>query len=66
MTPGTPWLTAVDPTLAFRKFQLLKLEYYKLLSNFAFKCKLRHYTQAPCTLADVGAPSVRRCRLTPV
>jgi len=39
-----PGLTAVDPTLAFRDFQLLKLTYDELLSNFAFTCNLR-----PCT-----------------
>ena len=27
-------------------FQLLKLKYEKLLSNFAFKCNLRHYAKA--------------------
>ena len=46
LSPGTPWLTAVDPTLAFRDFQLLKLKCDELLSNFAcfgFKCNLRHY-----------------------
>ena len=41
---GRPRVFAVDPTLAFRDFQLLKLKYDKLLSNYAFKCKLRHYT----------------------
>ena len=36
---------AVDPTLAFRDFQLLKLKYDKPLSNFAFNCNLRHYIE---------------------
>jgi len=47
LTPVTPWLEAVDPTLALKDFQLLKLKYDTLLSNFAcfgFNCKLRHYT----------------------
>ena len=35
----------VDPALAFRNFQLLKLKYDKLVSNFAFNCKLRHYIE---------------------
>ena len=39
-----PGLTAVDPTLAFRDFQLLKLKHDTPLSNFAFNCNLRHYT----------------------
>ena len=34
-------MEAVDPTLAFRDFQLLKLKYDKLLSNFAFKYNLK-------------------------
>ena len=36
---------AVDPTLAFRDFQLLKLKHYEPLSNFAFNCNLRHYSK---------------------
>ena len=36
-------MTALDPTLSFRDFQLLKLNYDKLLLNFAVKCALRHY-----------------------
>ena len=32
-----PGLEAVHPTLAFRHFQLLKLKYEKLLSDFAFR-----------------------------
>ena len=45
--PGYPVVFAVDPTLAFRDFQLLKLKYDRLLSNFAcfaVNCNLRHYT----------------------
>ena len=34
-----PGLEAVDPTLAFRHFQVLKLKHEKPLSKFAFKCK---------------------------
>ena len=41
-----PGLQALDPTLAFRDFQLLNLKYDKLLSNFAFNCNLRHYITA--------------------
>ena len=47
-----PWVLKIDPTLAlfrlsgtFRHFQLLKLEYDKLLSNFAFDFNLRNYTK---------------------
>ena len=43
--PGYPVVFAVDPTLTFRDFQLLKLKHDKLLSNVAFNCSLRHYTQ---------------------
>ena len=35
---------AVDPTLAFRDFQLLKLKHDELLSSFVFNYNLRHYT----------------------
>ena len=42
--PGYPVVFAVDPTLAFRDFQLLKQTYDKLLSKFAFNCNMRHYT----------------------
>ena len=60
-------MTAVDPTLAFRDFQFLKLNYEKLLSNFALNCKVRHFikgtgknkrelTEEECL--------VGRCRLT--
>ena len=41
---GSPRVVAVDPTLAFRDFQPLKLQHDKLLSNLAFSCNLRHYT----------------------
>ena len=52
LTPGTPWLTAVDPARAFRDFRRLKLESDKLLSNVAFNCNLGHYTEGehPLTL----------------
>jgi len=42
-TLGSPRVFAVDPTLTFRNFQLLKLKCDKLLSNFAINCKVRHY-----------------------
>ena len=48
-TPATPWLTAVESTLAFKDFRLLKHEYDKLLSNFAFHWSLRHYKAASLT-----------------
>ena len=41
--PGYPVVFAVDPTLAFRDFQLLKPNHDELLSNVAVKCKLRLY-----------------------
>jgi len=47
LDPGYPVVFAVDPALAFRDFQRLKLKHDKLLSNFAcfaFNCNLRHYT----------------------
>jgi len=57
-----PGLEAVDPTLAFRdfqelsgtfrNFQLLKLKYVKLLSNFGFNCNLRHYNSAAVARAE--------------
>jgi len=56
----------------FRNFQLLKLKYDKLLSNFSFKCKLRHYTAASSPRsprwapASTAPPPVRRCSLTPL
>ena len=54
-----PGFFAVDPTLAFRDFQLLKLKHDKLLSSFAFHCNLRHYHQAR------SLPTAGRCSLTP-
>jgi len=33
----------------------LKVKHDKLLSNFAFKCKLRHYTEVELTVAKTGA-----------
>ena len=53
-----PGLTADHPTLAFRDFQLLKLKYDKLLSNFAFKCNLRHYIKAKADGSDAMKTSV--------
>ena len=41
-----PGLEAVDPTLAFRSFQLLKQKYDGLLSKFGFNCNLRHYAMS--------------------
>ena len=40
----------MDPTLAFRDFQRLKLKYDKLVSNVAFKCNLCHYTKVDSCL----------------
>ena len=56
----------VDPTLAFRDFQLLKLKYDKPLSNFAFNCKLCHYSVAQdhfTSDTSLGYTIVGRCRL---
>ena len=53
--PGYPVVFAVDPTLAFRGFQLLKLKHDKLLSNFAFNCNLRHYTLVSSLLEGEGS-----------
>ena len=44
----------VDPTLAFRDFQCLKLKCDKLLSSFAFNCNLRHYTKGGFQLHGEG------------
>jgi len=41
--------------LAFRHFQLLKLKHDKLLSNFAFNCKLRQYTLVDEAAEDEAA-----------
>jgi len=51
-----PGLEAVDPTLAFRDFQLLKLKYDSPLSNFAFNCKLCHYTEG-AFISKLHAPA---------
>ena len=57
--------------LAFRDFQLLKLEYDKLLSNFGFDCNVCLYNEEEHTkfasLQEQLAhrASVGRCRLTP-
>ena len=48
---------ALDPTLAFRNYQLLKLKYDELLSTFAFNCNLRHYTLGQ-QVADVNVKEV--------
>ena len=45
-------------------FQLLKLEYYKLLSNFAFDFNLRRYSLAATALVSAAASPVGWCRLT--
>ena len=44
-----PGFFAVDPTLAFRDFQPLKLKHDKPLSSFAFNCNLRPYTKSLLT-----------------
>ena len=49
VNPGFLQLTPRLLSGTFRGFQLLKLKYEKLLSDFAcfgFNCKLRHYTKA--------------------
>ena len=61
-------MLAVDPTLAFRDFQRLKLKHGKLLSKFAFNCYLSHYAEAADedTKGKLEALfTVGRCRLTP-
>ena len=75
--PMYPVVFAVDPALAFRDFQRLKVKYEKLLSNFGFNCKLRPHTEAerdPSFIAvSITRPRspedpfsmVGRCRLTP-
>ena len=45
-----PGLTAVDPALAFRDFQRLKLKYDALLSNFA--CFGFNFDLRPCSAAQ--------------
>ena len=50
-----PGFEAIDPTLAFRDFQLLKPK--QLPSKVALKCNLRHYNEdrAQCLAAGAGA-----------
>ena len=58
-------MTAVDPKLAFRGFQLMNLKHDKLLSNFAcfgFNRNLRPYSMA---IFNRNETLVGRCRLTP-
>jgi len=43
--PGSSQLTPRLLLGTFRGFQLLKLEYDKLLSNLAFNCNLRLYNE---------------------
>ena len=51
-----PGFFAVDPTLAFRDFQRLKLTYDELLSNFAFNVNPRHYsTERPECGTSIGS-----------
>ena len=59
LTPGTPWLEAVDPALAFRNFQLLKRKHDELLSNVGFNCKLRQYNAAWVCVAADGSRALR-------
>ena len=56
-----PGLTAaaLDPTLAFRDFQLLKLKHDKLLPTFAFNCKMRHYVSGNFQDIDAAAGFVQ-------
>jgi len=58
-----PGLAALDPTLAFRDFQLLKPKHDEPLSKFAFQLQpvpLHRGFALPPNQAEVG-----RCRLTP-
>ena len=66
---------AVDPELAFREFQLLKINHDELVSNFAFKFNLRHYTKAGmhpvgtehhgrAVQVDPGFPQLTLCLLS--
>ena len=50
----------VDPTIAFRHFQLLKLKHDELPSNFAFNCNLRPYAKldAETTKRDFSVEDV--------
>ena len=57
-----PGLEAVDPTLAFRHFQLLKLKHDKMLAILAFNCNLRHYN---LVVLEFGINTVGPCRFTP-
>ena len=60
---------AVDPPLAFRDFQVLKLKYDKLLSNVAINCNMRPYVLDTIRADLLRDPEhlrkVGRCRLTP-
>ena len=56
----TQGLTKIDPPC----IQRLKPKHDKLLSNFAFKCNLRHYTEEAANAPCVG-PQVEPCRFTP-
>ena len=42
--PGFPQLTPRLLSGTFRDFQLLKLKHDTMLSHFAIKCNLRHYS----------------------
>ena len=59
--PGLSHLTPRSLSGTFKGFQRLKLKYDKLLSNFGFKCNLRHYNWGVVRAGD----EVGRCRLTP-
>ena len=56
-----PGFSQLNPTLAFRDFQLLKLKYDMLLSNFAFNCNLRHSTEAPTNNVATPDTIASRC-----
>ena len=59
--PGFSKLTPRLLSGTFRGFQLLKLRYDKLLSNFAcfgFNCNLRHYTKGVEFTAKLAAQEV--------
>ena len=58
--PGYPVVFAVDPTLAFRHFQLLKKKCDKLVSNFAINFNLCHYSKGAGAGAGAGGEHTKR------
>ena len=71
--PGFSQLTPRLLSGTFRDSQLLKLKYDKLVSNFAFKCNLRHYMSVHVMAKEISwfhaviwpaLLMVGQCRLT--